>query len=522
MHVSSKAHLSSHFKVQVRSHEEEEARQLLAEYDQWYKDNNVSQHLSDRMNAAKTRQSDLRAKTAARGGTYGDRRRSSASSRRASTPPVVVKIEEYDSDYGDADENPWIREQGSTAAAAAAAAAAADGKGGAVDPRLIWRDCSVLSTAIDGVLTRESIGETDVDADTDTDDVDVDDGNARLKGISWPGMNVFDAATPQTRRMRNQRKDGSITGILDKNSRHVEPTELVFSPMGTLRRERDVYDSSIDSPLEGEIVPVPPKRRGDKKTRTASTSSVRSSARLRNKRVLPGGSDQLQRAKPKRKGQRSARERPTNRRQGLRSSGRESTPIDPFSPCDELRSYPSAEPSRRRAGFSVFHDDDNLEWGEENYTMSGRGSSAASFQPRLIPRHDNVSRLGRLHPSAAPSASFSYKKVPAPACWLIGKENVAPILNSRGGIGQPFPRYSFYDNKDSFPFRFHLGSPSFSGDLGSGCAKNPLIMPQQSREDQTLNTGVDGTCDPRSVARVASPNDTISDVGRSDVEVEEG
>lgn len=54
-HVSSKAHLSHYFKLQVRSHQEIEARNLLDEYDKWYKANHLAKLLSDRMASKEAR-----------------------------------------------------------------------------------------------------------------------------------------------------------------------------------------------------------------------------------------------------------------------------------------------------------------------------------------------------------------------------------------------------------------------------------------------------------------------------------
>lgn len=54
-HVASKAHLSHYFKLQVRSHQEQQAETLLDDYNQWYKANNLAKLLSDRMSSKDSR-----------------------------------------------------------------------------------------------------------------------------------------------------------------------------------------------------------------------------------------------------------------------------------------------------------------------------------------------------------------------------------------------------------------------------------------------------------------------------------
>lgn len=84
----------------------------------------------------------------------------------------------------------------------------------------------------------------------------------KLKGVFWPGMDMFDSATPEMRRKRNQKKATSVVKQLEQMSEVVEATELVFSPSGSLRRARTISgfpDSDSDEPLKGEE--TPPKRR---------------------------------------------------------------------------------------------------------------------------------------------------------------------------------------------------------------------------------------------------------------------
>jgi hypothetical protein len=66
--------------------------------------------------------------------------------------------------------------------------------------------------------------------------------NIKLKGIYWPGMDLFDSATPEMKRMRNQRKDGTVLEQMMATSTVVEPVEFVYHADGELRNTRDIFD----------------------------------------------------------------------------------------------------------------------------------------------------------------------------------------------------------------------------------------------------------------------------------------
>lgn len=61
-------------------------------------------------------------------------------------------------------------------------------------------------------------------------------------------MDLFDSATAEMKRMRNQRKHGSVLEQMKINAAEVEPTEAIFYPDGQLRKTRHIFDSpSSDS-----------------------------------------------------------------------------------------------------------------------------------------------------------------------------------------------------------------------------------------------------------------------------------
>jgi len=63
---------------------------------------------------------------------------------------------------------------------------------------------------------------------------------AKLKGILWPGMDIFDAAPPEARRRRNQKKLTSVVERLKSYSAEVEANEMIWTPAGSLWKERPI------------------------------------------------------------------------------------------------------------------------------------------------------------------------------------------------------------------------------------------------------------------------------------------
>jgi hypothetical protein len=79
------------------------------------------------------------------------------------------------------------------------------------------------------------------------------------KGVLWPGMHLFDAATAEMRRRRNQKKDGSALMQMEKTSKNVHPSEVIYSEEWTAIKQRPITGMVGDSsPLKGES-PLPKK-----------------------------------------------------------------------------------------------------------------------------------------------------------------------------------------------------------------------------------------------------------------------
>jgi hypothetical protein len=102
--------------------------------------------------------------------------------------------------------------------------------------------------------TSGAIDPSDVD-EKQTNDNARSEASISLKGPRWPGMDLFDAATPEMRRKRNQKKDGTLAKQMEATSQQVKPTEQIFkSTEGLpLETEREITGKVEDyPPLEGE------------------------------------------------------------------------------------------------------------------------------------------------------------------------------------------------------------------------------------------------------------------------------
>jgi hypothetical protein len=64
-------------------------------------------------------------------------------------------------------------------------------------------------------------------------------------------MDLFDSATPEMKRKRNQKKDGAILGQMLATSRDTAPAEISYHPNGDFRASRDIF-----GPLSTENSPV--------------------------------------------------------------------------------------------------------------------------------------------------------------------------------------------------------------------------------------------------------------------------
>ncbi|KAL4811103.1 hypothetical protein BDV18DRAFT_155714 [Aspergillus unguis] len=281
-HVASKAHLSHYFKLQVRSHQEPQAETLLEDYNQWYRANNLAKLLSDRMSSKDSR----RRKSQGKQAVLDNIGHAERDDEYKATPLPACNPHGSLPDFIDPRlSDPFINPGTGTGYTQPPTGSPHgqptehvqvqwkhDGEIDSGDERISLGRATPnwpgnFQSRENQSLTGGFIYDPFVDdhatlAYSNASEADKEraDEIARLKGVLWPGMDIFDSATEQMKRKRNQKKDESILKMMERTSMGVEPTELVFSPTGVLRKQRVISGNVEDSsPLKGET-PIPKKR----------------------------------------------------------------------------------------------------------------------------------------------------------------------------------------------------------------------------------------------------------------------
>jgi hypothetical protein len=120
-------------------------------------------------------------------------------------------------------------------------------------------DSPQSSTYIKQESSRSETEVTEATFQTETTDLANDDLSVtKLKGTVYPGMSIFDAATEEQRRKRNQKKLPSVLQNMVLTSESVEQYECIWEgDMSGITRTRNVYDSpSIDGSPVSEGIPL--------------------------------------------------------------------------------------------------------------------------------------------------------------------------------------------------------------------------------------------------------------------------
>ena len=111
-----------------------------------------------------------------------------------------------------------------------------------------------------------------------------------LKGVKWPGMSLFDSASLEAQRRRNQKKDESIIEQMQIDSAAVEQLERIYWPNGILKKERLITGNVESSPPRDLTPPPVPTRRQRTKANKAvlrdlSTNGLKVGKRPRQRKT---------------------------------------------------------------------------------------------------------------------------------------------------------------------------------------------------------------------------------------------
>ncbi|KAE8152578.1 terpenoid cyclases/protein prenyltransferase alpha-alpha toroid [Aspergillus avenaceus] len=349
----------------------------------------------------------------------------------------------------------------------------------------------------------------------------------RLKGVLWPGMDIFDSATEQMRRKRNQKKDESILRMMEKTSVGVEPTELIFSPTGILRKQRVISGNVEDSsPLKGET-PIPRRRttRPKRVLSLADPNVEQSRVRKRNK-------------KPMKRDQTTAKARMGRR--ALRTTRNSSVEVPLHSGnqlChgesnDDFVLTFSGNDSRVRTDLKIFCDmeDKDGSGAKEQYCEKGlQFGISASSDPLFLHQEALTNRI----PNLVHSGNYLSDISEGLGRLNTDKENIEPLLDIDGRIDplvewhSPAFKRHLASDAGYLPHLFlsddhRIGLNFFDGpDCFAGYTYNPLATscPKLTEDENPIYTSDanqslashDTTC-------TASPDATISDIEEDDFE----
>lgn len=337
----------------------------------------------------------------------------------------------------------------------------------------------------------------------------------KLKGAHYPGMSLFDSASIEAQRKRNQKKNISIMAQMELNSIEVEPLERIYWPEGNLKKERIITGMVESSPIK-EDTPRPKRQRQAAKR-------------------IP--LDNLNANAPRESGRRRGR-KPSSRTEMLQDAelgdlSKHSVALLDFpsldlatSQCRPRAVHEKEEEIEWRFGaggpgngnihdFIVFNDEleqqpnySAQQFGSEPQvvrygSISNLYSNAEKLESKLLPNgnlgyafdpsehhpfsHFNFNILptgDRLHHSSINSSSIS----------MMNKENIEPVLDSQGRIDDTIINLGSEHNTqryfsppeffDYLPTQMELGG--LAGSRFSGSSLNPLNANVQRQKTQNI------------------------------------
>lgn len=525
-HVASKAHLASYFELGVRSAADSRAADLQRAYDEWFEANNLGVLLSDRLASKESRKKRKSENSSIPFDSQPAKKRKSVPEPIGLTTPAAPSIVDYldprlactfdgireDDTLIPTTPTTWTavnhqrtRAEPTRRSTRFAAGTKSDGIKLEVESQM--GTSNLLTYPVTPTQPRHNEYAEDLtwSVDQESPDAIVEsaprnrasgkagkskkagtraDEIARLKGVFWPGMDCFDAATSPMRRRRNQKKDGTVLKQMEATSSLVEPSELIFSPSGGFLVERVITGNVEDySPLKGET-PIPRRRQ----------TRPRNALADHDPNVPYAADRKRQKLAPLNARRESTPDTPINgNKSSLHRGMVTSNPI--LGGYDgELDMALNVFGKRARGGFDVFADE---EGSKQPYPSRCMDEGPKGLVDTLTP-----TRLLLNRKSAAPVVRPSKS-----AQTATDKENIEPLLNPHGRIGYGFGLQSWHSpfaKRANDPGNFgpqYLNEPSFPGLGGSynnsgmiGYQSNPLFAPKTcvydapfKQEDEATN-----------------------------------
>lgn len=235
------------------------------------------------------------------------------------------------------------------------------------------------------------------DLDTEVS-IPCDEGSAQspvLKGVQWPGMDIFDSASPEAQRKRNQKKNISVIAQMEHNSTSVEPLERIYWPEGRLKMER-IITGNVESSPPKEESPKPKRRRhlpdkpilGD-----LSTNAPAITKKIKPRKPYTRRSPSQRPSQQRNTASRHADSRDLSKRETTLHNPRASadtrtlrSKVDVLDVESEWRPNPRDYHPRRNHNFAI-HDDNDAEDEHKDTTNSSRRNEKTTQYP-FMPMHD--------------------------------------------------------------------------------------------------------------------------------------
>ncbi|KAK8256382.1 hypothetical protein IWZ00DRAFT_486202 [Phyllosticta capitalensis] len=268
-HVASKGHLSHYYKIKVKAAGEPECQTQIEAYDRWYSEWGVEELMSERMNLKEKKRTRTRATSELFPQTTplfqvltftGARVKQSSTPapdqlRRKATIPYDPRLSEHLVKHEHSPTPPpgFHGGQFATSFPSKMQTWASPLTTNTNYSSLYGHDYdssemfTTKSESVSGTFTPPPMPDPNLPINLSLDnDMTVSEAS-KLKGVYWPGMDIFDSATPEMKRKRNQKKDVSVLEQLENNSLGVEATELVWTPFGSFKKQKPISGSVTDS-----------------------------------------------------------------------------------------------------------------------------------------------------------------------------------------------------------------------------------------------------------------------------------
>ncbi|CZT49818.1 uncharacterized protein RSE6_10710 [Rhynchosporium secalis] len=405
-HISSKSHLAHRFKLEIRAQSEIECKEKLEDFAFWYNENGLDVLLSERM-AAKD---DKKAKKAKASNTSAFSKAPTVPKKEKKAKPRTVKEvlastpvfrapiprmqawpTEGEQEIGTKEWEPNTMYTTPTARRRI--------------PNFSHQETPTSSKVDPNLTTPVKHRVEDADSAQGKKPGESFSDSAKLKGIVWPGMDLFDSATPEMKRMRNQRKDHTVLEDMIAYSLASEPAEVSFHANGDFRGSRDIFGPLSAESSPARSVPSPKKKKPRQSTKALSNLST-NAPHIRALRAKKAMQSMPTRSSP-RKRQIGSMQAPPSHTLG-------SAPVfNPLANFDR-RYVPSAEEDEefrltvgnmsKKRGFTIFQDipevspgrtetpleDHRFDFfaphGLSSYPSNGMNSTIALASPTPVPR----------------------------------------------------------------------------------------------------------------------------------------